>query len=254
MFIKIALITCFSARILASAYPDISDLLHRAQEADDANAKIERNYVFQQRTETRLGKTTQIETYDTILSGGRPYQRLIARNDKPLSPAEDKKEEAKALKHAPADDEEKRRKNRELAHETLKAFDFAITGEDADNWILTANPHLGYRSINRETSVLRHFKGRMWISKTDLIWTRLDAEAIDNISYALVIARLNKGSHLVIERTKINGEVWLPKRISGGGAGRIALLKKLEIQFETTCSRYRKFSAESRLISDAPAK
>ena len=240
--------------LLLAANPDIPELLRRAQEADDANAKIERNYVFQQRTETHTGKSTEIETFDTILSGGKPYQRLIARNDKPLSPADEKKEDAKALKHAPSDDEDKQRKNRELAHETLKAFRFTVAGEDAENWILEATPQPGYRPTNRETAVLRHFKGRMWISKTDFIWTRLDAEATDTISFGLVIVRLDKGAHLIIERTKVNGEVWLPKRISGGGAGRIALIKKLKVDFETTCSHYRKFSADSRLISDPPAK
>jgi hypothetical protein len=103
-------------------------------------------------------------------------------------------------------------------------------------------------------AVLKHFRGRIWISKKDLVWTRLDAEAIENISFGLVIARLEKGAHFTAERTKINNEVWLPVRITGGGAGRIALVKKLRLEFESTSRNFRKFSSDSRLVADPPGE
>jgi hypothetical protein len=233
---------------------DIPDLLHRCQEADDRNAVTERNYIFQQRVVTRNGKATEIETFDTIFTGGKPYQRLIAKNDQPLSPADQKKEDSRLAKEKPDNDEQRRRKNREMAHEALKAFDFRLSGEDAEHWILDATPHPGYKPLNRETAVLKHFRGRLWISKTEFIWTRFDAEAIDDISFGLVIARISKGAHIVIERTHINNEVWLPLKITGGGTGRIALLKKLNVEFETTCSHFRKFSADSHLVTNPSEK
>jgi hypothetical protein len=253
---------------------DVQDLLHRTQEADDRNALAERNYIFEQRTETRSVdakgkvKSKEIETFDTIITGDRPYQRLISKNDRPLSAAEEKKEREKQEKEARdrsretpgqrekalAAQEERRRKHRELAHETLKAFDFRLSGEDADHWILDATPHPGYKPSSRETGVLPHFRGRVWISKKDYVWTRFDAEAIDNISFGLVLARLEKGAHIMIERTRVNDEVWLPLHITGGGAGRIALVKKLRVEFETSCRNFRKFSSNSRLVADPPAE
>jgi hypothetical protein len=236
---------------------DPKELMKRCQEADDHNAEIERNYVFEQRTENRTlnakGEVThrESETFETILTGGRPYQKLVAKNDVPLSAAEEKKQAAKEHREeAQSKEEERRRRNRELAHDALSAFDTKLIAEDADTWTLEATPKPGFQPHSRETAVLKHFRGRIWISKKDYVWTKLDAEAMDDISFGLVLFRLDKGAHVVIERTHVNQEVWLPKHISGGGSARIALIKKLRIDFETTCSKYKRYSADSRMVSD----
>jgi hypothetical protein len=244
--------------ILLSWQLNPKELMKRCQEADDRNAEMERNYVFEQRTEDRTvnskGEVThrESETFDTILTGGRPYQRLVAKNDIPLSEAEQKKQLAKEHREeAQSKEEERRRRNRVLAHDALNAFETKIVAEDADTWTLAATPKPGFQPHSRETAVLKHFRGRIWISKKDYVWTKLDAEAMDDISFGLVLFRLDKGAHLMIERTLVNNEVWLPKRIAGGGSGRIALVKKLRIDFETTCSKYRRYSADSRMVPDS---
>jgi hypothetical protein len=126
-----------------------------------------------------------------------------------------------------------------------------VVGEDEHSWILEATPKPGFQPHSRETAVLKHFRGRIWISKKDYVWTKLDAEAIDEVSYGLVLIRLEPGAHLVIERTLVNGEVWLPKRITGGGAARVLLLKKLRMEMETTCSKYQRYSADSRMVAES---
>jgi hypothetical protein len=243
--------------VLLGWQPESKELIKRCQEADDRNAEIERNYVFEQRTEDRTlnskGEVThrESETFDTILTGGRPYQRLVAKNDIPLSEAEAKKQLAKEHREeAQTKAEERRSRNRELAHDAVNAFTTKVIAEDAETWTLEAIPKPGFQPHSRETAVLKHFRARIWISKKDYVWTKLDAVAMDDISFGLVLFRLDKGSHLVIERTLVNNEVWLPKRIAGGGSGRIALVKKLRIDFETTCSKYKRYSADSRMVPD----
>ncbi len=233
------------------------DLLKKCQAADDRNAEMERNYVFEQRTENRMlddqGKVTRktSETFDTIISGGRPFQRLIAKNDVPLSEADEKKELSKERREESlAKAEEKRKKNRELAHDALNAFQVRVVGEDAGNWILDATPKPGFEPHSRETAVLKHFRAKIWISKKDYVWTRIDAEAMDDVSFGWVIFRLDKGAHVRIERTLVNGEVWLPKQMDGGGEARIALVKKMRVEFETKCSKYKRYSADSRMVTD----
>jgi hypothetical protein len=248
----------------------IQDILRRARQADDANALIEQNYVFEQRTETKQVdssgqvKSKEVETYDTILSGGRPYRRLIRKNDKPLPPAEEKKEQARQQKEiddrnketpaerekALAKEEARRQKNRELAHEAEDAFQFRLVSEDAANWQFELTPRPGFQPHSRETAVLKHFRGHLWISKKDYNWTKLDVEATDDVSFGLVIARLDKGAHFVAERIRVNDEVWLPKRIAGGLAARVALIKKYRIEFETTSSHFRRFSSDSKLVTE----
>ncbi len=236
---------------------NVADLLKKCEDADDRNAEIERNYVFEERSETRQvdakGKVKQkeSETYDTILTGGRPYRRLVAKNDVPLSEAEIKRREARQNRaEAEGQDEQRRKRNRELAHDTLNAFDFHVVQEDAESWTLEGRPKPGFKPQTKGTAILRHFRGRIQISKKDYNWMRLDAEATDDISFGLVLFRLDKGAHIVVERNLVNGEVWLPRRIAGGGAGRVALVKKLRVEFETVCSKYKRYSADSRLVTD----
>jgi hypothetical protein len=252
------LLSVFLAWQLSPQQLSPQELMKRCREADDRNSERERNYLFEQRTENRTlnakGEVTkrESETFDTILSGGRPHQRLVARNDTPLSAAEQKKEIAKEHREEAAyKAEERRRKNRELAHDALNAFQTKVIAEDADTWTLEATPKPGFQPHSRETAVLKHFRGRIWISKKDYVWTKIDAEAMDNVSFGLVLFRLDRGAHLLIERTYVNNEVWLPKHIAGGGSGRIALLKKLRMEFETTCSKYKRYSADSRLVPDS---
>jgi hypothetical protein len=248
---------------------DAASILARAQEVDDRNVVIEKNYTFEQRVETHElnskggVQSTTIKTYDTILTGGRPYQRLVGKDDKPLPAADEAKEQAKAKKEADdraretpaqrekavAAEEQRRQKNREMAHEVMKAFDFRILSEDDAEWILEATPRPGYKPINRDTSVLPHFRGKIWISKASNAWTKFDAEAIDTVSFGLVLARLDKGAHIVIERTQVNGEVWLPHTIHVQAAARIALVKKFRVDMRTTCRNFRKFSSESRILN-----
>jgi hypothetical protein len=264
----------FFAAPLAAAEINIQELLHKMQQADERNAATEKNYIFEQRKETRTiesdgkVKSREVETYDTIITGGRPYRRLIARDDKPLSPDEEKKERAKQEKEALARSHEtpkqqrekaaagdaRRRKNRELTQQAFKAFDFRVVEEDASQWVLALTPKHEYKASSADTEILRHLKGKLWISKKDLVWTRFDAEVIDSISFGLVLARLEQGSHIAAERKKINDEVWMAGDVSGGGAAKIAMVKKVRVEFDVSSKNFRRFSSDSRLVADPPAK
>ena len=52
-----------------------------------------------------------------------------------------------------------------------------------------------------------------------------------------------------VEFTYVNGEIWLPKHMSYGVSGRILLLKGLRQEGDSTYSGYKKFSADSRLVT-----
>jgi hypothetical protein len=88
----------------------------------------------------------------------------------------------------------------------------------------------------------------MWIDKAEYQWVRLEGETTDTISYGVFLARLNPGAKLVFEQTRVNGEVWLPRREWVRGSGRIGLVKKIAMDEEITWSNYRKFQAESKIV------
>ena len=74
-------------------------------------------------------------------------------------------------------------------------------------------------------------------------------ETLDTISVGGILVRIGKGGHLVLEQTRINQEVWLPKSVSLQLSARLLLVKGLRKDIEMTYSDYKKFQAESRVVS-----
>jgi hypothetical protein len=89
----------------------------------------------------------------------------------------------------------------------------------------------------------------LWIDKTEYQWVRLEAETTGTISYGLFLARLNPGAKLIFEQTRVNDEIWLPRREFMRGSGRLGLVKKVAMEEELTWSNYRKFQVESKVVS-----
>ena len=98
-----------------------------------------------------------------------------------------------------------------------------IEGHDTIAFTLTPRPDS--KPKTREGELMKHFTVRAWISETDYELVRLEADAIDNLSWGFgVLARLHKGAKLSFLRRKINDEVWLPAVASYSGSARVGLV------------------------------
>jgi translation initiation factor IF-1 len=257
---------------------DAREIVLRSLELDSQNERLARSYTFVEREQVQMFdgrgrvKRTRIQTYDVTLVEGSPYRRLIARDDKPLSPKEEKKQEEKLRKSIEkrqketpeqrakriAEWEKKRRENHEPLLEIPDAFDLCLAGEEQidgrDAWIIDATPHPGYRPKSRMARMFTKFKGRIWIDKRDSVWVKAEAEALDTISFGWFLARLRTGARLSFEQTRVNDEVWLPKHAQASLSGRAALLVSFNAAVDVTYSNFRKFQANSRLVSFEPPK
>ena len=116
----------------------------------------------------------------------------------------------------------------------------------------SAAPRPGYHGRSNLSKLFPKFRGKLWIDKTDYQWVKTEAEVIDNISWGLFVARLSKGARLDVQMTRVNDEVWLPKRIEAKASARVALVKKYNIEADTSFSNYRKFQVESRVVAATP--
>jgi hypothetical protein len=266
----IALLICFPVLLPAQ---DAREIVRRATEVDRRNAEVARNYTYLERHERRetdsAGKVKSVEseTWDVIRQEGSPYRRLIARNDHPLSAREQKKEEEKlgasdALrrKETPeqheqriADWNRRQQQRREPLKELPDAFDFTLVKEEALNggqaYVIDATPKPGYRPKLPSAAYFPKVKARLWIDKNDYQWIKAEVESLDTVSFGGVVLRMARGSRLVLEQERVNNEVWLPKRVSFQGAFRILLVKGYRGEFNITFKDYRKFQAESRVVS-----
>jgi hypothetical protein len=249
-----------------------TEIIRRATELDQRNTEISRSYTFLERQEQRDldagGKVrkTESNTFDVTLLEGSPYRRLVARNDKPLSQADQRKEEEKLQKSITdrrhetpeqrrqriAEWERKKQKQREPLKELLEAFNFKLAGEEALNggvaYVIDGTPKPGYRPKSTSTAFFPKVNVRFWIGKQDYQWVKVDLESLDTISFGGFLIRLAKGTHVTIENEWVNNEVWLPKRAHIKGSVRIALVKVMRGEITYTFSDYKKFQADSRIV------
>ncbi len=133
---------------------DAREIIRHAVAADELNWRIARDYTFLQRVELRhldaqgRVKLSEVQTYDVTLQDGTPYRQLVQRDDRPLPPAEERKEQeslAKSIAERRQETEAERAKRlsayerrpdwqREAWHELPDAFDFRLVGEETSGW------------------------------------------------------------------------------------------------------------------------
>jgi len=249
---------------------DANEIIRRAADRDFTNFENRKNYTYQERLEHRhydgKGKVSKIETEtnEILILEGQPYERLIARNDKPLSEKDTAKEQKKL------DKEVEKRKNRSASEkskldkerleekkylrEFTEAFDFKVIGEEPVSgkpaWILSVTPKPGYRPKESEAKMFTKLRGKVWIDKGEYHWVKAEGEAIDTLSLGLFLFRIAPGATVSFEQVRVNEEVWLPSRISVKVEVKIALLKKVHAEVDITYREYRKFQADSKIVAD----
>jgi hypothetical protein len=256
-----------------AAAQDPREIVRRSIELDRKNLDAARNYTYMERQEQReldgAGKVKNLEVhvFDVTRLEGSPYRRLVSHGDQPLSAKEQQQQEERLRKsieerrkESPeqkrqriADWERKQEKQREPLREMPDAFDFRLTGEEqlngGDVYVIDASPKPGYKPKASSAFFLPKVKVRLWIDKSDFEWAKVEMETLDTITFAGLLVRLAKGTRLTLEQTRVNDEVWLPKRVALEGSVRLLLLKKLRGRMDYIYSGYRKFQTDSRVTA-----
>jgi hypothetical protein len=250
----------------------IKDLVRRVAEKDLENDKRQRDYTYIQRQEEHKldgkgqAKSTETKTFEVMMLYEEPVLRLVAKNDQPLSAKDAGKEEEKIQKlinkrknESDGDRRkrlEKEEKNREEAREFVQeiadAYNFRLVGtemlEGRDTYVIDADPRPGYQPHRKEAKILPKFRFRVWIDRAETQWVKLDAQCIDTVSFGWFLARLHKGSRLLVETTRINDEVWLPKHVDVKIDVRVALLKNFDADVDVTYRDYKKFRTATKIL------
>jgi hypothetical protein len=245
---------------------------------DLENQKQERDYTFIDReVENKLDgkgqiKSTEVKTYEILQIYGEPVRRLIEKDDKPLAAKQAAKEEEKIQKiidkrKNESDEDRKKREDKEVkeredgrkfVREVADAYDFKLVGtEDVggrEAWVIDGEPHPGFEPHMKESKFLSKFHGRVWIDKGDLQLAKMNIEAIDTVSVGWVLARIHKGTRVMLEQTRVNDEVWLPRHVSFRLDARVALFKGFNIDGEQEFRDYKKFRTSSKIVGVGEVK
>lgn len=114
-----------------------------------------------------------------------------------------------------------------------------IGGREAMVAVFKARPDA--KPQTREGRIARNFTGEIWIDELTREVSRIDAKAIDDVSFGYgVVARVNKGATITLRRELVHGNLWLPVSMRFNGEGRALLLRKLTIDFAVDWFDYRK--------------
>jgi hypothetical protein len=257
------------------APPDARAIITKAMIHDARNEKMRRDYTYLERQEERefdaSGKTvkTEVNEYEHMNLYGQNHRRHVRKNGNPLPDKEARKEQEKLDKIAASrkDETASQRENR-LAEADRRAerrrrysrqipeiYDFTLLSEEKldgrDVWVIGAEPKPGYRATESMTKAMTKMHGKFWIDKATNQMVKLDAEALDTVSFGFFLVRLNKGARFILEQTRVNDEVWLPKRMQAALDARVAVVKKFRGQMDVTFSNYRKFQSDSRIVDTA---
>ena len=266
-----ALLVCaFAPTVLAQ---DARAIVAKSVELDQSNWQRMKDYTWiAQQTDRDLDSSGQVksqktEQWETVVIYGEPHHRMLARDGKPLSAPDQRKEQEKLDQavakreretpeqraHREAEFEKQREKDREFLREVPDLFDFKLLGDEKiggrDVWVISATPKPGAQPKHGDAKPLLKIQAKVWIDKAEYQWVRLEAETTATISFGLFIARLSPGAKLEFEQTRVNDEVWLPKREVVRGAARLGLVKKLAGEEETTWNNYRKFQVDSKVVA-----
>lgn len=252
-----------------AAQPSAQEIVRQSIERDAQNFARFKDYTFHESTEQKTldkagrAKTTERRVEEVLILGGRPYNRLLERDGKPLSEKDAAKEQAKldkeAAKRAKESDKDRakferdRLEERRFAREIPDAFNFKLAGEETVDglpvWKILAEPKAGYKPRERRAGLLKNVRGTLWIEQAGYQWVRAEIDVIGTISWGLFVLRIPAGAKISFSQMRVNDEVWLPKQAHVRADAKLALMKTFRVDLDVAYRNYRKFRSESQVLS-----
>ena len=212
-------------------------LPNRQQFFDATRANLERSqsrqaqYAYRERRRElhtnpfgRLGSGTGTEEFEvTPLPDGGVSRTLVARDGQAVKDGETTRSRPRA-----------RTSKRSAVADTADALDLVLDHRERVNGreviVVTFTPRPGAQPESREGRLARLFHGKIFVDELDAEVVRVEATAIDDITYGLgVVARVNRGATVTLVRERVDADTWLPTSIRLSGDGRAMLLRKLRV-------------------------
>ncbi len=219
-----------------SFFAAVRENMARANREQNRYAYKERRTELHTNPFGRLG-TGDVVVYD-VTPGPEPgitFRRLLEKNGKPVlnSKPERREQRVRAARRSTVDD-------------TVNVLDFAIDRRETVNGrsaiVVRFEPKRGAEAETREGRMAKAFHGSIWVDEAAREVMRVEATAIDDLSYGLgLIARMRKGSAVTLIRERTDDRIWLPTSIKFKGDGRaLFALRKLTIDFSVEWFDYRR--------------
>ena len=160
-------------------------------------------------------------------------RRLVEKDGKPVTDSKPERQQRRV------------RSGRSPIDDTVATLKFAIDRrEDLDGRpaiVVRFEPRPDADPKTREGKMAKAFKGFIWVDESAREVMRVEATAIDDLTYGMgLLARMHKGSMVTLSRTRIDEGIWLPTSIRFKGNGRALLFRKMDIDYAIEWFDYRK--------------
>jgi len=235
--------------------PNAGQIAERSIAVADGNWTIRQNYTYVERDEEKHfdseGRTrsTDVRVSRAVFLNGNIIDQTISHNGGRPTPEQEKKNQELLLKRRSETSQERtarlreEKENRAFIGEVLSAFNFRLLGEQVVDgrqaYILQATPKTGYRAHSKYGKMFSKVQGKLWVDKQDYGWIKVDANVVAPFSMGLFLARVNSGTHIAFEQTRVAEGVWLPRRIEIKADAKILFLKNYQMREVITYSEYR---------------
>ena len=238
-----------------ASIPDARHIIGQSVLAAERSLEARDRYTYVQRDQDRRLdsqgqlKSEKVDVTRMILVNGARFEQLVERNGQLPSAEEQKKLDQgfEKLKHETPEERTarlgKEQENRSFLHDLLDGFDFRLLGEEVlggrSTYVLQATPHPGYHALGKYGKMFSKVEGKLWIDKSDFGWIKVEGQVTQSFSMGLFVARVQRGSHIILEQKNVGDAVWVPQRLEVRASARILFLKSLAIERIFTYSDYR---------------
>lgn len=250
----LAVATLIWTAALAAAQPpggpasDPAALVRRASQNELHSPGAPYPVRYALRKQDDKGATTKeiVETKDGDVA------RLIAKNDKPLSP-DDEKAELDRLNNLLAHPEiQEHRHKREqedsgrademtklLPDAFLYTFEGMVPGPNGPAYRLTFKPNPGFAPPDREAEVYHGMEGELWLDQGQERIVKLDARLIADVNFGWgILGKLYKGGTLTIEQKDVGHHHWEATLLRLNLTGMALMIKPLSFQTTETSTDF----------------
>jgi hypothetical protein len=242
--------------------------LDRNQKAAEAATE---NYTYHvHRVEETLDgkgnvKKTESTDSESLTVQGVRVNRLVARDGKPLTADEARKENERIdkdvakVKERRAKAGEKDRATNSRGNDIITASRFlelgAFSNERRDS--LNGRPTIlvdyagdpKAKTHNPAENAVRDLVGTVWIDEADSTMVRAEGRFLNDFKmFGGLAFDIRKGTKFSFRTKKINDEAWLPEQIDADGHVRALLFVAFTGRFHMTASDYRKFQTKSTIV------
>jgi hypothetical protein len=248
-----------------ASIPDARHIVGQSVVATERSLQARDRYTFVERDQDRRLdsqgqlKSEKIDVTRMILVNGARFEQLVERNGQLPSAEEQKKlnQDFEKLKHETPQERTarlgKEQENRSFLRDVVEGFDFCLLGEEVlggrPTYVFQATPHPGYHARGKYGKMFSKVEGKLWIDKSDFGWIKVEGQVTQSFSLGLLVARVQRGSRIVLEQKNVGDAVWVPQRLEVRASARILLLKSLAVERILTYSDYRPEADGPYLVS-----